>query len=217
MNHNSTYKKVEILNSDNEIIISATRMNLFQKRITLHGYDFPLIDHNTRVKVIGYLEDGIVSMEGEVTLSIESQINLDILGFDAKNDRRRYLKVKTNLSANLLKAYGCGNSKKYFNIYETVETRDLSVGGICFFTNRTFLNGQRLLIDLYPIKTSFIVEAIVLRRRHNNNKLDYRYRYACKFINLDYEQQRALCEYVFRVQIENHKKKMNKGMNHNDL
>ena len=96
------------------------------------------------------------------------------------------------------------------SINESIETRDLSLGGICFYSNRTFFTDQRLLIDfhLHHLKSNFIAEAIVLRRVHEKQKNGFRYKYGCRFINLDNEHQRILCEYVFRVQIENHRRIM---------
>jgi len=206
LNQKDTFKKIDIFSEDKGIIISSHNIHTEGDRITLFGEDFELISHQTIVEVIGYFEDGVILMHGLITLSTSSQLNITIVSTDKKRERRNYLKVKTKQKINILRAFAMGNSNKSMIVHETVLTRDLSLGGICFFSNRTFFINQKLLFDFNFLKARFIAEGLVLRKERQNYRTDYRYKYACKFINLNSEHQRVLCEYVYKIQIDAHKR-----------
>lgn len=202
------YKKIDIFNEEYGVFISSSNINSTSSRITLFGDDLDIIAHHTVVEIIGYSEDGIIRMNGRVTLSTSAQLNMDIIESEGKKERRNFLKVKTKFKIIILRAYSLGKSNKSLMINDSIVTRDLSLGGICFYSNKTFFTNQRLLIDFHHLRSNFIAEALVLRKVHEKHKDGFRYKYGCKFINLDNEQQRVLCEYVFRVQIENHRRLM---------
>lgn len=102
---NSDYKKIEVVNSENETIAASTEFSIIDNRIILHGEDFPLLDHNSAVKVIAFSKDGIVSMDGIVTMSIRKQMNINVVEFREKKERRSYLKVRTDAKAIVRKAF----------------------------------------------------------------------------------------------------------------
>ena len=93
---NSDYKKIEVVNSENETRAASTEFSIIDNRIILHGEDFPLLDHNSAVKVIAFSKDGIVSMDGIVTMSIRKQMNIYVVEFREMKERRSYLKVRTD-------------------------------------------------------------------------------------------------------------------------
>ena len=207
------YKKIDIVNCDNETVATSTDINVIENRIILHGNNFPLFPHDSATRVIGYLEDGIVTMEGVITLSIEKQLNIDIIESNEKNERRAYLKVRTEARAVVRKAFmGC-RSGKGFIVNESIRLRDISVGGICFFSNKVFFVKQRLYIDLHEIRKGLIVKALVLRKQREGYRAGFRYRYACRFVGLNNVEQRIICEYVFKTELENHKREQEKDLN----
>lgn len=217
MLNNSFYKRVDVLNDEGVVIISSVKINISaSNRIILLGDKFAVLDRYCMVKVLGYMEDGIEIMEGQITLSIDSQVNIDIIRHHDKHERRSYLKVKINFNANIIRAYGKGRTDKSFNVKEVIESRDINAGGICFYSNKTFLIGQRLRIDLDAVKDGMIVEAMILRRKHESEYKNYRFRYACKFLNINNETVDAICAYVFRVEIDNHNKKLMREMKMHD-
>ena len=105
------FKKVDVIDRDEKLLASSEEVSFSDNRITLHGYDFPVIDHDTRVKILGYFEDGIMPMNGKITLSIETQMNLEIIKSDGKHDRRAYLKVQTDMKAAIKRTYSTGAGK----------------------------------------------------------------------------------------------------------
>lgn len=205
------YKKVDIVDADCRILISSVNVNVDKERIILHGDGFPVLAHNTFTKAIGYMKNGVVAMEGTVSLSIESQLNLDVIRKSEKTDRRSYLKVKTDAEVNILATFT--SMGKGLRIGENVRLRDISVGGICFFSDRVYFIKQGLYIELGEIRKGLIVKAVVLRRDKERPLSGFRYRYACKFSELSNLGQRLICEYVFKMELENYRKEKEKDLN----
>ena len=202
----NSYIKMSVFYAAEEVTITSSNINNMGDRIILMGDDFGLIPHQSLVEAVGYLQDGIVFMKAKVTLSTNSQLNFGILKAEGKQERRSYLKVKIHLSAKLLRAYSLGKIKKTYAINEAIQTRDLSLGGIGFYSNRTLLKGQKLEIDFNLLKPGFIAQAQVLRRERGPFRGGYRFKYGCRFQDISGEEERVLCEFVFRTQIENHRK-----------
>ena len=200
----SIYKKINVYDDSCTVIASTQNFSVNGKKFILSGDNFILIPHNTIVNAMGYTDSGVVTMQGKVTLSTEKQ--LDIIDFTDKEERRTYLKVRTNINAVLNKSYSLGRSGRSMKREEDIQVRDISVGGICFYSNTILIVKQKIIIELDAVKPGFVREAIVLRRKRSNDVRGFKYRYGCKFLKLKHEQDRAVCQYVFKVQIENHKR-----------
>ena len=200
--------KVNIYYPEDQTTVSSEKINFMGERVILLGDDFDLIPHQSTVDVVGYLQDGVVLMSGRVTLSTSSQLNFDIIKTDDKQERRNSLKVRVQLRTELLKAFSMGRSGRAFAVNETIQTRDLSLGGVAFYSNRIFFKKQKVCIDLNLLKPGFIAKAEVLRKEKGPFKNGYRFKYGCRFMNISAEEERVLCEFVFKIQIENHKKLM---------
>lgn len=192
MERNPVYIKFDIYDEKNYVIISSRKVSTFDNKILVHGENFVTLAHMTKVKAIGYQEDGIVVVEGRVTLSTESQINIEILEIHDKRDRRDHFKVKIRMDA-LLMLPELNDVR--------IRVRDLSLGGICFYSDEKLSINQRISIVLNEIKRGLVVDALVLRKEDNKTG----YRYACRFVSLNNLQDREICEYLFRIQAERRK------------
>jgi hypothetical protein len=202
----NNYIKMSIYYPEAQTTVSSARINMFGERVTLLGQDFEMIPHKSVVDVIGYLKDGVVLMNGKVTLSTPNQINVNIIKTDDKQERRSYLKVKIQLRTKLLRAYSLGRNGKSYAVNEIIETRDLSLGGVAFYSNGNFFKRQKISIDFNYIKPAFIAKAEILRKERGSFKNGYRFKYGCRFLNISSEEERVLCEFVFRTQLEGHKR-----------
>ncbi|MEL7656560.1 MAG: PilZ domain-containing protein [Bacillota bacterium] len=200
--------KMNIYYPEDQTTVSSTRINFLGERAILLGDDFALIPHQSTVDVVGYLQDGVVLMSGKVTLSTSSQLNFNIIKTDDKQERRNSLKVKVELKTKLLRAFSMGRRSRSFAVNETIITRDLSLGGVAFYSNHVFFKKQKVSIDFNFLKPGFISKAEVLRKEKGPFKNGYRYKYGCRFMNISNEEERVLCEFVFRTQLENHRKLM---------
>lgn len=205
----SSYIKMDVYYADEEVTVSSSTISVMGERVILMGENFGLIPHKSVVEVVGYLQDGIVYMHAEVTLSTESQLNLNIFKTDDKQERRSYLKVKVFLNTKLVRGFSLGRNHKPFIMNEAIQTRDISLGGVGFYSNRVLFKRQKVEIDFNILRPGFIAQAEVLRKERGPFRGGYRFKYGCRFMNITGEEERVLCEFVFRTQIENHKKLMN--------
>lgn len=200
------YIKVDLYSVDQEIILSTKNCSVEGNRVMLKGIDLPKIEHRTLIRAIGYLRDGIVIMEGMVTISTDLQINLEILDLSETEERRQNIKVKAEFKSKIIKAYRNRISKREMIVDDVIQTRDVSVGGICFYSNRRFFRNQTIFFEFNQGTRPFAAEAIVLRKETDHGNLEYQYKYGCRLINLTESQQQRICEYVFKIEIENYKK-----------
>lgn len=205
-------RKVEQVNviawqDEKEIIISSTSLTAEGDRFILRGEGFPLVKHRSLVDVVQFFEDGFVEGEGEISLSTESQLNVRILKEDEKQNRRKYIRVKVQDRIRLIRAYSLVSGRRSYVIDEEAQAEDMNIGGVCFRSNRVFLKKQKIDIGFEFLKGFRVVTAEVLRIRKAEPGSGHRYRYGCRFLELDQEQERSVCEYVFKVQIESSRKK----------
>lgn len=193
---------------ENDVSISSTIVNADGERLFITGEGFGLIPHHSNVDVVGYFEDGLVVMSAEVSLSTDSQVNLNIIKTENIENRRKYIRVKLFKKTNLIKAYSLGKNNKSYLINELIETRDVNLGGIGFYSNKRLFKNQKIRVDFDFLKPGFEAYAEILRIEKGWFSSGYKYKYGCTFLNKNNEDERTICEYVFKVQIENHNKAM---------
>ena len=199
------FNKIDIYDNEDRIVITSNQVTFFEDRITLFGDFAVLLPHGTVVNATGFSEDGFIGFTAVVTLSVETQINLANVKYGEKKDRRNFLKVKVICRGLLLMGYEMTNGKKTLLTDEPIRVRDISVGGVGFYFNKSLIKKQKILVRLDNIQPGFTAEAVVLRKEKMKHD-HYRFRYGCRFLNLDNIQQSLLCKYVFRIQIESRKK-----------
>jgi hypothetical protein len=207
---NQKFVKVNVffqgLVEEDSVAISSMSVSANQDRIILSGENFGLIPHHSTVDAVGYFEDGLVIMTAIVSLSTEAQLNLDVIKTDSKQNRRKYIRVRLRKQTKLIKAYSLGEIKRSYQIDELIETRDVNLGGIGFYSNRRLLHKQRIKMDLGFLKSGLQVEAEILRTEKGSFGSGYKYKYGCLFKMRNSEEERMICEYVFRIQIDNHRR-----------
>lgn len=208
MIENQEYVKVEILFLEESDTISSTNISSDGDRIILSGENFRLISHRSVVDVVGYFEDGLMFMKGEVSLSTPYQINLDIIKTNEKENRRKYIRVKAHNKVILSKAYSLGRCHKGYTLNDVIETRDINLGGLGFYSNKRLLRKQKINMDFSFLKPGMSIYAEILRVERNSSSANYKFKYGCRFINRSTEEERIICEYVFKMQIENHRRNM---------
>lgn len=210
---NNTLKKIEVVDNDHGTKAISLDFSIEENRIILRGKDFSLFDRYKKLKLVGFCGEGVIEMEGVVTLSIKEQLNIEISEVEKTNDRRAYLKVRSDAKGKILWSYLPNRMKKAFHhLNDDMELRDISVGGICFFSNNVYFVKHRLYINLYEINKDLKVNTIILRKEREAPSSKYKYRYACKFTRLGGIDERIICEYAFKKELENHEKEQEKNM-----
>jgi hypothetical protein len=203
MEKDTKLAKVDILDQNDNPLASATIITIDGSRLMLHGEGFPLLPGNSAIKAVGYSGDGMLIMEGFISLSMEEQLNLDISGSEMRTDRREYFKVKTNEPATVRFAR-MPNQRLGFLCSDRIRLRDLSLGGLCFYSNRTYFPDQILRIELDTIGAGLELNIQLLRKVTEQRRIGYRYRYAGRFADADAAQQRILCEHIFKTELINY-------------
>mgnify|MGYP000848882241 CR=1 FL=1 len=200
-----SYIKIDVIFEKN-ITVSSDHPSATGGRIILKGEDFALLPHKAEVEIVGYLPDGIVLMTGKVTVSTRSQLNVNVTKTDEKLERRSCLKVRTKMALLLRRAYSLGKRHIAYTVDQPILTRDLSIGGIGFYSNSVLFESQRIEIDLSVLKPDLLVEAVVLRKERGFYRGGFRYKYGCHFLNVSGEKERVLCEFVLQTQLKNYNK-----------
>ncbi len=198
--------KINVLYAEGQTTVTSGMIKFQDDKFTLLGEGFDLIPHRVVVDVVGYREDGVQFMSGLVSLSTKSQLNFEIIKSDARKERRMYLKEKVQLDSMILRAFYKGKSGRSYAVGEKIVIRDLSLGGVGFYSNKVLLKKQKITMDFSGIKPKFTVEAEVLRREDGPLPGDYRFKYGCRFLNVSGEEERVLCEFVLRAQLKKRRK-----------
>ena len=200
------FKKIEILGTSGQPIVSASEIVIDAGRMILKGNNFKLIPHQMEVDGVAYMADGIVPFKALVTLSTNQQVNLEVLGASSKEDRRASLKVPTDAVEMVLEVRSTGNSNShYMNVEDEIQLLNLSMNGVGFMSNRPYFKHQKLTIQMCYIRQDFLIVAEVLRKTRLKQSYDqkYKYSYGCKFHCNDELKNRMLVEHVFKLEMLN--------------
>jgi hypothetical protein len=212
--------KVDISKFDEGFHASADNVTIEPNRLIMRGEGFMDIPHRTSVDIIVYYEDGIQFFFGEVTLSLTTQINVDIISVVSdKKERRRSLKVRTSFDAVAIRMFSM-SGHRCMRMAIPIRVRDLSMGGIGFFCNHPFFRKQKLILDMSYLKSGFRVEFQILRKEKieahmvdgvDVSKIGFKFRYGGIISQITAEQERLITEYVFKVQLSEHQRRKDAG------
>ncbi|MCL2164986.1 MAG: PilZ domain-containing protein [Oscillospiraceae bacterium] len=214
--------KVDLINADEGISISSERVQFSAYRLILYamqGEALPILPHQTQVDIVAYYEDGVKLMWGEVSISLPGQINIEVLSNSGeKQERRRNVKVRTSFDAKVSAIESMGRRKRRINVKSDIRVRDLSLGGVGFFSDSMFLKNQIIVLDLSYLKSGFLADFQVLRREKNTGYGGYspgfKYKYGGRVLKLTGEEERMVCEYVYKVQITDYHRRKEKSAQH---
>ncbi|MDR1246327.1 MAG: PilZ domain-containing protein [Clostridiales Family XIII bacterium] len=208
--------KVDISKLDEGLHASADNVTIEPDRLIMRGVDFMNIPHQTPVDIIIYYEDGIQFFFGEITLSLSTQINVEILSVVSdKKERRRSLKVRTSFDASAVLMFSM-KERRHMRVNVPIRVRDLSMGGIGFFCNHPFFRRQKLILDMSYLKKDFELEFQILRKEKIEahmvdgveiSKVGFKFRYGGCILSITAEQERLITEYVFKVQLSEHQRR----------
>lgn len=200
------FVKAAILLKGKDRTIISESISRDGDRLILSGESLPLLDHGIQVDLACYSEEGLRFMKGKVTLSTPYQVNLTIIHEDETEDRRNFIRVKAHDKIRVIRGFSKGKLVKPFRIDETTQMRDINIGGIGLYSNRRLLKKQAFELDFGFLKKDLTIRARVLRIERMEIPLGYRFKYGCAFDFRNPEEERLVCEYVFKVQIQNHRK-----------
>jgi hypothetical protein len=186
------------------------------KQLVLKGSDFIRIPSRTEVAAEVCYPDGIQHLSCEVTFSMPTQINLDVIAEnDSKIDRRSTFKVRTSFETMVMRMYSLGEMHRRMKIEAPIRVRDLSGGGIGFFSNNIFFEKQQIVVDMSILKPDMHINFQVLRREKPKPRvkegirvfrLPFRFSYGARAVRMTAEQERLVMEYIFKTQLSGYQK-----------
>lgn len=140
------------------------------------------------------ITDASPSYEGKLTRSRNDMIQLEVSKTATSgNDMRKNLRVPVSFRSFVYPLSGGWPGRR------EVESRDLSCGGIAFFTNQSFQIGERFEIVVPVTSEPLVPKGEILRIRPSDQ--GGAILYAAKFVDLCNDEETLLREAVFNLQL----------------
>lgn len=153
------------------------------------------------VRIYRTTKEGVWMVEGIVTDRIrepEYLIKVKVISEIRKIQRRMFFRLPVSLDI-LVKLFN--EKEQEFTEGKLIRalTKDISGGGICFWTNAVFNVNDLILIKMKIENEELILKANILRKERLENKI-FRHEYACKFVDAPKTQVEKIVRYIFKEQ-----------------
>ena len=140
------------------------------------------------------ITDSSPSYEGTLMRSRNDMIQLEVRKTTAAgNDQRKNLRVTVETKTFIYPMTGGWRGRR------DVETRDLSCGGVAFYSHQSFCIGELFEIVIPVTSEPLVVTGEVLRQRPGERGDSILY--AAKFVDLCNDEETLLREAVFNLQL----------------
>lgn len=151
-----------------------------------------------RFKLMSITDSG-PSYEGKVVRSRNDMVQLEISKTTADSkDKRKNLRVAVRFQSFIYPVTGRWRGRR------TIESNDLSCGGIAFFCDREQEVGEQLEIVVPVTSEPLVLRCEILRQRPTEREGTVLY--AGKFLDLCNDEETVVRESVFSLQLENRPK-----------
>ena len=139
------------------------------------------------------IEDAGPSYEGTIVRSRNDMIQLEVSKIQRDTgDMRKNLRVMVRFKSFVYPVSGSWRGRR------EIESRDLSAGGIAFFTDRSLQVGEQLELVVPVTAEPIVVRCQILRMRPGERA---EILYAAKFVSLCNDEETILREAVFNLQL----------------
>ena len=150
-----------------------------------------ILEHK-KLKLLSIMDTG-PSYEGTIVRSRYDMIQLEVAKLAPVNeDMRKNLRVGVHFKSFIYPITGDWRGRR------TVESNDLSAGGIAFFTDHSLQIGEHLEVVI-PVTSQPLVVRCELLRMRPADRADILY--AAKFVDLCNDEETLLREAVFNLQL----------------
>lgn len=203
--------KVEVLAQNGTLLVMTERNFVFPKNIDsneesiliIKGRELTELDRGTRVVVIAYSKAGDrIKYTGDISMSHELQMNISILKSNSTQvleERRRYFKIKVNLSGRALFIVRDEETIR-FEEPARIGVNDINVGGIFMTCGSEFLKDDCVCVDIelmdnYRLNT--MAHILRVQKDPGGDILGY----GCSFDSLTAAQEDAIGRYINQQQL----------------
>ena len=146
-----------------------------------------------KLKLLSIMDAG-PSYEGTIVRSRNDLIQLEVTKLARETgDMRKNLRVTTSFKSLIYPVTGGWRGRR------PIESRDLSCGGIAFYTDHSLQVGERLEVVVPVTSQPLVVLCEILRMRPADRAAIL---YACKFTDLCNDEETLLREAVFNLQLQ---------------
>ena len=150
-----------------------------------------VLEHK-KLKLLSIVDAG-PSYEGTIVRSRNDMIQLEVSKIQRETgDMRRNLRVAVRFKSFIYPISGSWKGRR------EIESRDLSAGGIAFFTDRSLQVGEQLEVVVPVTAEPIVVRCEILRMRPGERA---EILYAAKFVSLCNDEETILREAVFNLQL----------------
>ena len=144
-----------------------------------------------KLKLLSVMDTG-PSYEGVIVRSRNDMIQLEVTKINADaHDMRKNLRVLVGFKSLIYPLSGTWKGRR------PVVSRDLSCGGVAFFTDHSLQVGEQLEVVIPVTNEPLVVRCEILRMR----PADHAIMYAAKFVELCDDEEVLLRESVFNLQL----------------
>lgn len=203
-----TDKLVKIFDADNNPIGKGHLLNLSTGTIKVKGENLPAISSRTNIFIEIYSEfTGIDRYFCQVRLASYNQLNASIIKKDTVIERRKSLKVRTDLSFYIDSLHRNGEdiTNEFPNM--RINILNLSIGGMLISTNYELYINDVITFSFQYEKLVVLLKANVIRIDKINDNLSSFKNYGCAFEKMPSYCEDIITKYLYIRQLQLYKDK----------
>lgn len=207
----TTDKLVKIYDADNNLIGKGHLLSLSMRIIKVKGSNLPILNSKTKIIIEIYNEiSGIGRFDCYVKLASYNQLNAQIIKKDAVIERRKSLKVRTDLSFYIETLYRSDEdiTKDFPNM--KINILNLSIGGMLISSNYNLYINDIITFSFQYEKIVVLLKAKVVRidKIYDNNANHLSIcNYGCIFEQMPSYYEDIITKYLYIRQLKLYKDK----------
>lgn len=206
----TTEKTVKIYDIHKKLLGVGQLLSLNSSMIKVKGFNLPVLNSNTEIYIEIYNEfTGIIPYFCSVSIASLNQLNANILRAEPVKERRRSLKVKTDLSFYIdrIKRNDEDITKAFPSM--KINLLNLSIGGMLISSNYNLELNDIIIFKFQHLKYQVILlEAKVIRIDkifdNKSNELSA-LNYGCIFKKLNSYDENVITKYLYDRQLKLYK------------
>lgn len=202
----NTEKLIKVYDEGKNLLGSGHLLSLGSGVIRIKGRNLPIINSKTKVIIEVYNElSGIIPYLCEVSIASENQLNAKIIRQDAVVERRKSLKVKTDVSVYVdsLVRNDEDISKDVPNM--KINILNLSIGGMLISCNYDLMINDKISFNFPYTNHQFVfLKAKIIRIDKIFDKITNQFsslNYGCVFDKMDRNNEALITRFLFDRQI----------------
>lgn len=203
-------KTVKIYDINKKLLGVGQLLSLSNGVIKVKGYDLPIINSRTDIYIEIYSElQGVHPYHCKVSLATSNQLNALILKTDPVIERRTSLKVKTDLSFDIIRLHRMNEDITESVPNLKINMLNLSIGGMLISSNYELkIHDTMSFIFTFGQYEPVLLKAKVIRIDKVHDKITKKLsaiNYGCVFKKLSNYEESVVTKYLYDRQLQLYK------------